>query len=151
MRVVVGPNKPVYDKLKHDDVVIVPEFFCKEDDWSLYYKLVEEMRIEVQQAEHNPDNKGSEWISWHEGAHLISKNPKVVPPTMLFKRKFLHILALRMIRWARVLIGTGTAPTGNPFTRQRGFQPPTGEESEHHRRGLFRGHTRAILFTCENG
>ena len=76
MRIVVGPNKPVYDKpLKHDDVVIVPEFFCKEDDWALYYKLVEEMR-EVQNAESNPDKKGSEWISWHEGAHLISKNPK---------------------------------------------------------------------------
>ena len=54
MRVVVGPNRPVYDKkLKHDDVVIVPEFFCKEDDWTLYYKLVEEMR-EVQQAEQLP-------------------------------------------------------------------------------------------------
>ena len=31
---------------------------------------------EVQNAESNPDKKGSEWISWHEGAHLISKNPK---------------------------------------------------------------------------
>jgi hypothetical protein len=30
--------------LKHDDVIIVPEFFCKEDDWSLYYKLIDEMR-----------------------------------------------------------------------------------------------------------
>ena len=74
MRVVVGPNKPVYDKkLKHDDVVIVPEFFCKEDDWELYYKLVEEMR-EVQQQQ-SKEAKGAEWISWHEGAHLISKNP----------------------------------------------------------------------------
>ena len=77
MRVVVGPNRPEYNKkLKHDDVVIVPEFFCAEDDWSLYYKLVEEMR-QVQSADNsNPDKKGSEWISWHEGAHLISKNPK---------------------------------------------------------------------------
>ena len=33
-------NKP----LKHDDVVIVPEFFCAEEDWDMYYKLVEEMR-----------------------------------------------------------------------------------------------------------
>jgi hypothetical protein len=25
-------------------VVMVPEFFCKEDDWSIYYQLIEEMR-----------------------------------------------------------------------------------------------------------
>lgn len=73
MRVVVGPNRPVLGKtISHDDVIIVPEFFCKEDDWSLYYQLVSEMR-ELQKS---TDNKGSEWISWHEGAHLISKNPK---------------------------------------------------------------------------
>ena len=45
MRILVGPNKPRYERpLKHDDVIIVPEFFCKEDDWDLYYKLIEEMR-----------------------------------------------------------------------------------------------------------
>ena len=45
MRIVVGPNRAVFDKpIKHDDVIIVPEFFCKEDDWDLYYSLVEEMR-----------------------------------------------------------------------------------------------------------
>ena len=57
--------------LSHDDVVMVPEFCCKEDDWSMYYELVEEMR-ELQAA----GVRESEWISWHEGAHLISKNPK---------------------------------------------------------------------------
>lgn len=60
-------------KIKHDDVVIVPELFGKLDDWDLYYKLVEEM-TELQQKE-----KNSEWISWHEGAHLISKNPASSP------------------------------------------------------------------------
>jgi hypothetical protein len=45
MRIMVGPNRPVYGKeITNDDVIIVPEFFCKEDDWSLYYKLIEEMR-----------------------------------------------------------------------------------------------------------
>jgi hypothetical protein len=45
MRIVVGPNRPELGrKIKHDDVVIVPEFFCKEDDWSIYYQLIEEMR-----------------------------------------------------------------------------------------------------------
>merc|ERR1711957_216250 len=30
--------------VRHDDVIIVPEFLCKEDDWSIYYTLIEEMR-----------------------------------------------------------------------------------------------------------
>lgn len=60
-------NRP----LKHDDVVIVPELFGPQDDWSLYYKLVEEMR-----ALQESGAKGTEWVSWHEGAHLICKNPK---------------------------------------------------------------------------
>ncbi len=45
MRVLVGrpptAAKPRYDgKLKHDDVVIVPEFFCAEDDWSMCVMIV---------------------------------------------------------------------------------------------------------------
>jgi hypothetical protein len=72
MRVIVGPNTETYGSLlKHDDVVIVPDFFCAKDDWSLYYKLIEEMR----ESQAHGD-KDAEWISWHEGAHLISKNPK---------------------------------------------------------------------------
>ena len=72
MRIICGPNRPVFGKkLKHDDVVIVNNFLCDEDDWTLYYKLIEEMR-EAQALE---GNKGAEWISWAEGAHLISKNP----------------------------------------------------------------------------
>jgi hypothetical protein len=72
MRVIVGPNRPVLNKeISHDDVIIVPEFFCKEDDWAIYYKLIEEMR----EAQQSKSNRGAEWISWHEGAHLISKNP----------------------------------------------------------------------------
>ena len=63
-------NKP----LKHDDVVIVPELFGKEEDWSLYYQLVDEI-TELQQKE----TKGSEWIPWHEGAHLIVKKPEESP------------------------------------------------------------------------
>jgi hypothetical protein len=45
MRIVVGPNRPVLGRAtKHDDVIIVPDFFCKEDDWSLYYQLIKEIR-----------------------------------------------------------------------------------------------------------
>lgn len=71
MRVIVGPHAECYGRpLKHDDVVVVPDFFCKENDWTLYYQLVEEMRT-IQE-------KGvaqSEWTAWAEGAHLISHNP----------------------------------------------------------------------------
>ena len=29
MRIIVGPNRPTIDrKIKHDDVIVVPEFFC---------------------------------------------------------------------------------------------------------------------------
>jgi hypothetical protein len=76
MRILVGPNKPRYERpLKNDDVIIVPEFFCKEDDWDLYYKLIEEMRG-IQQTK---EGRKAEWISWHEGAHLISKDPSASP------------------------------------------------------------------------
>ena len=46
-------NLPV----KHDGVVIVPELFGKEDDWDLFYKLVEEMRcIQSSNSDSNPDS-----------------------------------------------------------------------------------------------
>lgn len=75
VRVVVGSKRTVFNKtLKNDDVVIVPEFFCAEDDWDMYYALVEEMRDLQKQGQ-----KNSEWTPWAEGCHLISKNPKGCP------------------------------------------------------------------------
>jgi len=73
MRVVVGnPNIETFNKtLKHDDVVIVPELFGPEDNWDLYYQLVSEI-TELQ----NSQVKNSDFIPWHEGAHLICKNPE---------------------------------------------------------------------------
>lgn len=56
--------------VKHDDVIVVPEFFCAEDDWAVYYQLLKEMR-ESQAA----GDQKAEWLSWHEGAHLLSQNP----------------------------------------------------------------------------
>ena len=45
MRIIFGPKKEKFGKkLKHDDVVVVPEFLNLEDDWSTYYQLIEEMR-----------------------------------------------------------------------------------------------------------
>ena len=83
LRIIVGPNTEVYNKpLKHDDIVVVPNFFCNEDDWSLYYKLIEEMR-EVQSKGIN----GSEWIPWAEGSHLISQNPTGSPTFQAIQEK----------------------------------------------------------------
>jgi hypothetical protein len=59
--------------LIYQSVVIVPELFGAESDWSTYYTLVEE--ITALQAK----NPSSEWISWHEGAHLICKKPEGCP------------------------------------------------------------------------
>lgn len=76
VRVLVGnPQHAHFQKtLKHDDVVIVPELFGPEDDWSTYYQLVEE--VTALQASHV---KGSEFIAWHEGSHLICKEPSKSP------------------------------------------------------------------------
>lgn len=74
--VIIGSKSEVLDNtLSHDDVLIVPNFINDDvNDWSIYYKLIEEMRS-IQSS----GVKNSEWISWHEGAHLISKNPEGSP------------------------------------------------------------------------
>jgi len=71
MRIISAPRREKYPyPVKHDDVVVVPEFFCAEDDWDIYYQLVKEMR-ESQAA----GDKKADCIPWHEGAHLLSQNP----------------------------------------------------------------------------
>lgn len=72
MRILIGnPTRSQFDKtLKHDDVVIVPELFGPEDNWDNYYKLVQEI-TDLQES----DIRNSDFISWHEGAHLICKAP----------------------------------------------------------------------------
>lgn len=65
MRITIGPNKERLGsdiKIKHDDVIVVPNFFCAEDDWSIYYDLIKEMRECQAQGKEK-----SQWISWHEG------------------------------------------------------------------------------------
>lgn len=74
MRILVGSRESKPSQLKHDDVLVVPDFFCPKDNWDIYNTLVHEMRDLQKKGE-----KGSEWISWHEGAHLISKNPTNSP------------------------------------------------------------------------
>jgi len=83
MRILVQqPTQKIQTVLKHDDVVVVPNFFCAEDDWAIYYKLIEEVRgLQESQV------RDSDWISWAEGAHLITKNTQGSPTAaMLFNR-----------------------------------------------------------------
>lgn len=83
LRVLIGKRQEEYGKpLKHDDIVMVPDFFCDEDDWTLYYKLIEEMRIEQSKGVAN-----AEWTSWAEGAHLISQNPANSPTFQMVQEK----------------------------------------------------------------
>lgn len=71
LRIVTAPPRKRFNMpVRHDDVIVVPEFFCGEDDWSVYYELLKEMRSSQANGE-----RQAEWISWHEGAHLLSKNP----------------------------------------------------------------------------
>lgn len=96
LRIQVGSplNKEYNKPLKHDDVVIVPELFGQEDNWDMYYKLVEEMRHAQSNSNAKNGNgedkvssqnntgrftKGPEWIPWHEGAHLITRKPEGSP------------------------------------------------------------------------
>ena len=58
MRVIVGPRDvEVYNRgtLRHDDVLIVSDFFCREDDWDIYYRLIDEMRQSQAQGTKNAD------------------------------------------------------------------------------------------------
>jgi hypothetical protein len=73
VRIWVGnpTHSKFHQTLKHDDVVVVPELFGPENDWTLYYQLVKELtQLQENQV------RGSEFISWHEGSHLICKEPK---------------------------------------------------------------------------
>ncbi|CAE7032943.1 unnamed protein product [Symbiodinium sp. KB8] len=71
MRVITVPTSRQYTAaVRHDDVIVVPEFFCEEEDWDTYYALIKEMRESQARGE-----RKAEWVPWHEGAHLLSQNP----------------------------------------------------------------------------
>eukprot|EP00931_Biecheleriopsis_adriatica_P118274 TRINITY_DN93711_c0_g1_i1.p1 TRINITY_DN93711_c0_g1~~TRINITY_DN93711_c0_g1_i1.p1 ORF type:complete len:431 (-),score=68.26 TRINITY_DN93711_c0_g1_i1:72-1280(-) len=94
MRVCFGsPTKQEYGKtLRHDDVVVVPDFFCAEDDWNIYYSLLQEMRSAQAEGLEN-----SQWESWHEGAHLLSPNPE--------GSQTYHIVLRRMCKYFSIAPG----------------------------------------------
>jgi len=72
MRVITLAASSRYpESVKHDDVIIVPSFFEEAEAWDIYYDLIKEMRQSQARGE-----RKSEWIPWHEGAHLLSQNPE---------------------------------------------------------------------------
>lgn len=93
LRVWVASNRDAkFTKpLKHDDVVIIPELFGPESNWDIYYKLIEE----ITSLQNDNRVKGAEWISWHEGAHLISKNPRGSPTFTMVIDKLCQYFSIR--------------------------------------------------------
>lgn len=68
MRVLVevsGEKKKSQLSLQSKDVIVVPDLFCKEEDWTIHNRLLEEM-----------DNCGVDsdklWKLWHGDSHLIA-------------------------------------------------------------------------------
>mmetsp|Transcript_122956 Transcript_122956/g.244635 ORF Transcript_122956/g.244635 Transcript_122956/m.244635 type:complete len:646 (+) Transcript_122956:87-2024(+) len=72
--IILRPSACFARMIRHDDVVMLPSFFCAEDDWNTYYDLIGEMR----ESQSDGDAR-SEWVSWHEGSHLLTKKPENSP------------------------------------------------------------------------
>jgi hypothetical protein len=70
MRIKILTDLSRLQKISHDDVIIIPSFLCDRDDWSIYYRMLREVR--ESQAR---DERNAQWESWHEGSHLLTKNP----------------------------------------------------------------------------
>ncbi|CAJ1436697.1 unnamed protein product [Effrenium voratum] len=72
LRVHVGlPYRTFTRRMTGDDVLVVPELLCDQDDQSLYHKMVEEIRVAQVEG-----SKEARWASWKDGCHLITKAPE---------------------------------------------------------------------------
>ncbi len=67
MRILCKSKSEQLTHMYNDDVVLIPKFVS-----DFYYDLLLQELYECQQS----NVKDSEYISWHEGCHLIVKNPK---------------------------------------------------------------------------
>ena len=149
MRIVVGPNRPKFDRpIKHDDCVVVPDFFCAEDDWSMYYKLVEEMR-EAQRAAREQAGKSvtdADWLSWHEGCHLISKNPKGSPTFQRVLEKTSEYFATRFLPAATRFNWYRDSSDWKPFHHDSAAFNPHRARTQNITVGVSFGSTRELAF-----
>lgn len=143
MRIIVGPNRPNYGKsCKHDDVIIVPEFFSKEDDWSFYYKLIEEMR-EIQKTK---EGLKAEWISWHEGAHLISKDPSASPTFQKIVEKIANYFEIEMKSVGTRFNWYTNSSDWKPFHHDSAAFNPERARNQNITVGVSFGSTRELAF-----
>jgi len=150
IRVSSGSSPKVQFTLKHDDVVIVPELFGKEDDWSLYYKLVHEI-TESQKLK----TKGSEWISWHEGAHLISKNPEGAPAFQMIIDKLCEYFSIKRESAGTRFNWYKDSADWKPFHHDSAAFNPQRAKNQNITVGVSFGATRELAFLraspLENG
>ena len=70
VRVGSGARATFGQEIKHDDVILVADFVSELSDLSTYHALIDEIRAKQSKGE-----KDADWLSWHEGCHLISKAP----------------------------------------------------------------------------
>lgn len=71
MRIITLEDQGQLRDLSHDDVIVIPNFFCDACDWDLYYDLLRQAR-----DDQTVDGIASKWESWHEGSHLLTKRPE---------------------------------------------------------------------------
>jgi len=143
MRILIGTDKCSYGKkLKNDDVIITPEFICKEDDWSLYYKLIDEMR-DIQKTQ---EGKKAEWISWHEGAHLISKDPSASPSFQMIVKKMADYFNIKMESVGTRFNWYTNSSDWKPFHHDSAAFNPERAKNQNITVGLSLGSTRELAF-----
>lgn len=132
MRIITVPPSLRYSgTVSHDDVIIVPGFFCAEDDMDIYYKLLKDMRENQANGERN-----SEWQSWHEGSHLLTKNPTG-------SRTFQEILD-RLREYFAIV------PNGELATRFNWYRDGSDWKPFHHDSAAFNAQ-RAMAQNCTVG
>ena len=146
MRIIIAPKQDVLDQtLTHDDVLIVPNFFCEKDDWKLYYQLIDEMR-ESQAAKTDK----SEWVSWHEGAHLISHNPNGSKTYQMIQEKISQYFSIPMksvgtrFNWYRDQLDW------KPFHNDSAAFNPVRAKNQNITVGVSFGATRELAFLNGN-
>ncbi|KAJ1448695.1 hypothetical protein M885DRAFT_538268 [Pelagophyceae sp. CCMP2097] len=146
MRIIVASaSKATFNEpLKHDDVVIVPDFGCEQDDWSLYYKLVEEMTAAQQ------DGGKAAFIPWHEGAHLITKDPAVSKTFEAIQKKMGDFFGLKPNSRGSRFNWYKDSSDWKPFHHDSAAFNPQRARNQNCTVGISFGATRELAFLDAN-
>lgn len=143
MRIRIGKNiKTFQGHISHDDVIVVPNFFCEEEDWTIYYDLIKEMR-HIQTKEESKDAK---WISWHEGAHLISKNPQSSPSFQRIQNRISEYFSIPMTSVGTRFNWYRDSTDWKPFHHDSAAFNPQRARNQNITVGVSFGATRELAF-----